>query len=626
MASDRVRWDKLTRRDVFLKYSSRLRPHIMDILAGVSAVALTQDSIDEAFNRLTSAISTVSLGLPRSKFRKNLKPYWNPDLQELKRQKILTYQVWVREGRPREPTDDFYIRYKAAKKAFCKHLVRCARRYENEEILEAVRLAEVNKNSFWRLLQKCRGTSNHKSLSIKRLDRVIVHDIDEVLEVWRTHFTALGEEGTSPTFDQNHYEEVTDFVRDYNDSNAMDDTFLVEEFTVEEIRIAVNSLNLGKSPGFDSITAEHIINADVGILELICVLFNGIRDLEYVPRCFRYGVQVPLFKRKDLCGLDPNNYRGITLLSTYNKLFEIVVWNRLKLWWVDEGVISELQGACKSGLSCLHTAFALQEAIATSLEAGDRCLVAFYDVTKAFDSVWIDGLFRQVFGSGITGKTWRILYRSYVDFQCCVKIQGHFSEWYNISRGIHQGGFMSLLKYTVYINSLLVQLKTSDLCCKIYRLPSAPVGYADDLAAGCIDEYRLNQVMRIVHRHGCTWRYEFNARKSGVLIYNGDPLPIRQNAPMREFNLGDAKVFERLKYDHVGIRTSTNPNDTSGIAERISKARKTLNAATGLGSRECGLTIGTCNIIFWSLVVPTALYGCEIWHLSNGVISILESF
>ena len=289
----------------------------------------------------------------------------------MKRQKILTYQVWVREGRPREPTDDFYIRYKAAKKAFCKHLVRCARRYENEEILEAVRLAEVNKNSFWRLLQKCRGISNHKSLSIKRLDGVIVHDIDEVLEVWRTHFTTLGEEGTSPTFDQNHYEEVTDFVRDYNDSNAMDDTFLVEEFTVEEIRIAVNSLNLDKSPGFDSITAEHIINADVGILELICVLFNGIRDLEYVPRCFRYGVQVPLFKGKDLCGLDPNNYRGITLLSTYNKLFEIVVWNRLKLWWVDEGVTSELQGACKSGLSCLHTAFALQEAIATSLEAGD---------------------------------------------------------------------------------------------------------------------------------------------------------------------------------------------------------------------------------------------------------------
>ena len=150
-------------------------------------------------------------------------------------------------------------------------------------------------------------------------------------------------------------------------------------------------------------------------------------------------------------------------------------------------LISELQGACKTGLSCLHTAFALQEAIAMSLEAGNNCFEAFYDVTKAFDSVWIDDLFRQVYSSGITGKTWRILYRSYVDFQCCVKIQGHFSDWYSLSRGIHQGGFMSLLKYTVFINLLLFQLKSSGHCCKIYHLPSAPVGYADDLASGSVN-------------------------------------------------------------------------------------------------------------------------------------------
>ena len=167
-------------------------------------------------------------------------------------------------------------------------------------------------------------------------------------------------------------------------------------------------------------------------------------------------------------------------------------------------LISELQGACKTGLSCLHTAFTLQEAIVTSLEAGNNCFVAFYDVTKAFDSVWIDDLFRQVYSSGIAGKTWRILYHSYVDFQCCIKIQGHFSDWYSLSRGIHQAGFMSLLKYTVFINFLLVQLKSSGHSCKIYHLPSAPVGYADDLASGSVNEYKLNQVMRIVYRHGCT--------------------------------------------------------------------------------------------------------------------------
>ena len=176
-------------------------------------------------------------------------------------------------------------------------------------------------------------------------------------------------------------------------------------------------------------------------------------------------------------------------------------------------------------------------------------------MTKAFYSVWIDGLFKQVHDSGITGKTWRILYRCYVDFQCCanLKVQGHLSEWYSLKRGIHQGGYLSLLKYTLFINSLLIQLKNSGYCCKIYHEPSTPVGYAYDLASGSINVTKLNQVMRIVYQHGCTWRYEFNARKSGVLVYEGERPINQQNVRMDEFRLGEAKVLERLEYDHVGI-------------------------------------------------------------------------
>ena len=48
------------------------------------------------------------------------------------------------------------------------------------------------------------------------------------------------------------------------------------------------------------------------------------------------GVQIPLYKGKDECVLDLNSYGGITLLPTYNKLFEILIWHRLKTWWYSE--------------------------------------------------------------------------------------------------------------------------------------------------------------------------------------------------------------------------------------------------------------------------------------------------
>ena len=94
--------------------------------------------------------------------------------------------------------------------------------------------------------------------------------------------------------------------------------------------------------------------------------------------------------------------------------------------------------------------------MATSLEDNHQCYVAFFDVAKAFDTVWVDGLFYQLYHLGIRGKTWRILYRFYIDFRCCVRIYGLHSEFYHLKCGIHQGGYMSLIKYTVFINSLIV--------------------------------------------------------------------------------------------------------------------------------------------------------------------------
>ena len=502
--SPRIRWDKMTVHERVLRYTDRIESKVDTITEGFFVNGTSPQKVDLALSAITHEMMSVSADLPHSTFKKHLKPYWNPDLSRLKYLKVAAYRRWVAADRPRDPGNLQYAAYKKSKKDFMKTLVKLAKQYKNEEILEAVKLAELNRNSFWRLIQKSRKSSSGRQTAIRRSDGVVVHELEDVLEVWRSHFASLGQESDSPTFDDAHYDEVSQFTREYNLSQVVDDHFLANPILVSEIRTAVSNLNHGKSPGFDKVSSEHIHYGGPKLMKFLCDIFNMIIDLEYIPECFPYGVQVPLFKGKDLCNLDPNNYRGITPLSTYNKLFEIVLWNRLKVWWVDSGVISELQGACKTGLSCIHTAFTLQETIATSLEDNSKCYVAFYDVSKAFDGVWIDGLFKQVYESGITGKTWRLLYRSYIDFKCCAKVQGHLSDTYTLHSGIHQGGYMSLIKYTVFINSLLVYLKNSGFCCKLYDTPSTPVGYADDLATGCPNNRKLERVMETVYQHGCT--------------------------------------------------------------------------------------------------------------------------
>ena len=127
--------------------------------------------------------------------------------------------------------------------------------------------------------------------------------------------------------------------------------FIDTPFTNEEVSKAIKNLHLGKAPGFDNIMSEHLVYAGPAMADLLCILYNAILNAEYIPTCFRRAVQVPLYKGKDSCVLDPNNYRGITLLPIFNKLFEILIWHRLKPWWYENRVISELQGACKYGFS-----------------------------------------------------------------------------------------------------------------------------------------------------------------------------------------------------------------------------------------------------------------------------------
>ena len=44
-------------------------------------------------------------------------------------------------------------------------------------------------------------------------------------------------------------------------------------------------------------------------------------------------------------------------------------------------------------MSCTHTAVLLQETFAANLAKYDQVYVAYFDVSKAFDRVWVDGLF-----------------------------------------------------------------------------------------------------------------------------------------------------------------------------------------------------------------------------------------
>ena len=146
------------------------------------------------------------------------------------------------------------------------------------------------------------------------------------------------------------------------------------------------------------------------------------------------------------------------------------------------------------------------------------------------------------------------------------------------SCGIHQSGVLSLVKYLVFIDEVLVKLEQSNLCCVIENVPSSPAGYADDLAMATVSKMLTDMVHDMLKDYGKKWRFKFNASKSAVMVFGEGKKDNLSNSKFRTFRLGKEAVKEKLTYDHVGVKMRIFQDNTTRVEEKISKGRKTLNA------------------------------------------------
>ena len=66
--------------------------------------------------------------------------------------------------------------------------------------------------------------------------------------------------------------------------------------------------------------------------------------------------------------------------------------------------------------------------------------------------------------------------------QCSVRWGSEHSDYFNVSNGIKQGGVISPILFSCYIDKLFSQLEHSSLGCHVGASYARAFGYADDIA------------------------------------------------------------------------------------------------------------------------------------------------
>ena len=121
-------------------------------------------------------------------------------------------------------------------------------------------------------------------------------------------------------------------------------------FTANDVKNCIKKLKMNKASGEDLVLNEFLKNAQSTLLEAYIALFNLVFITGKVPTDWCTGVIVPIYKEKGSKN-DPSNYRGITILSCFGKLFTCLLNSRLTKFCDENQIIGEEQAGFREGYS-----------------------------------------------------------------------------------------------------------------------------------------------------------------------------------------------------------------------------------------------------------------------------------
>ena len=234
---------------------------------------------------------------------------------------------------------------------------------------------------------------------------------------------------------------------------------LVTDIELKEI---INNLRCGTSSDYDQIPMWLVKDSVELISSPLMNIVNLSINSGIVPDELKIARVLPLFKSGDNRVF--SNYRPISVLPVFSKIFEKVVYNRLFDYFNKFNVLSQNQYGFRKGHSTSLALHHLYDKISAAIDKKKFTVGIFLDLSKAFDTVDHGIVLKKLEHYGIRGLVLEWIKSYFTNRQQCVEYNIHlmytpegnsefcFPESLNVSRDEVEGNIETLRKTKLTIS------------------------------------------------------------------------------------------------------------------------------------------------------------------------------